>query len=399
MRNNPLLRYGVVGFVLLFPAHFLYHVALALTLIPPFLGGFINEMTIFLAAYVVWAYSKQLSNWTSAVTAIDLAFLLFVLYFLLVVAINFVLDSDPSVIELHLASIAQLVVVFLIFRVANFDDTTTKKTLVFLLAVMIVLTFALSVDGVFLIDNRDTDLKERTTYQGFARSIFFAILVTTPFLSSKHLRRLIFLAGIASLFLIGSRAELLAAFLAAALIEILFSDRRGITGIVIIVFLAFATLLFDSISSRFAENRIWSLLYFGEDGSYIQRAGQISFALDSIADSPIFGDYGSYVTLGNRGNYAHNILSAWVDLGFIGFAWLVTMLLYPLFVLLPHTIRSNSSRKNGQLRMAFTLLVVTIALQGIAHTFTNILVGAALGAVSNFLRSLASADSAIEVKE
>ena len=54
----------------------------------------------------------------------------------------------------------------------------------------------------------------------------------------------------------------------------------------------------------------------------------IHVAIESIKSNFILGDYGSYVSELGIGMYAHNLLSAWVDLGFLGFLYFIFILVY-----------------------------------------------------------------------
>ena len=58
-----------------------------------------------------------------------------------------------------------------------------------------------------------------------------------------------------------------------------------------------------------------------EDASFIERSVFNRYGLSLIADNPLVGAYGMYVHLNGGGSYPHNLLSAWVNLGILGFAF------------------------------------------------------------------------------
>jgi hypothetical protein len=101
-------------------------------------------------------------------------------------------------------------------------------------------------------------------------------------------------------------------------------------------------------------------------------------ARQTISASPIFGDYASYTP----GHYAHNILSAWVDLGLFGFVYLLAMLIWPAISM--GITGLFSTRNSGEFVLGFALVSVTILLLFKSHYFTDMLIGAVLGAYCKY---------------
>ncbi|MDF3863994.1 hypothetical protein P3W53_05965, partial [Pseudomonas denitrificans (nom. rej.)] len=125
--------------------------------------------------------------------------------------------------------------------------------------------------------------------------------------------------SIIALYLIGARSEFVAFALIAGTIEFCMAKRKaqfvalGIVGILVLLLLAHTML------GALPGSRILGLSDVSEDASAIARAALTNNAWLSITKAPFMGDYGSYLP----GNYAHNILSAWVDMGLIGIVTLV----------------------------------------------------------------------------
>jgi hypothetical protein len=88
--------------------------------------------------------------------------------------------------------------------------------------------------------------------------------------------------------------------------------------------------------------------------------------------------------LGVQGLYAHNIFSAWVDLGFVGFVWLLLMLLIPFCVLAARAWGSRPDDDLPDLMLTLVLLAVTLLLLFTAKEFTYMLTGAALGRYARY---------------
>ncbi len=103
-----------------------------------------------------------------------------------------------------------------------------------------------------------------------------------------------------------------------------------------------------------------------------------NFAINTIAANPVLGDYASYPA----GDYAHNVLSAWVDLGLFGFIFLIALLLLPALSLIPRGLSGAST--SHECLLAFFLLSVTLFLLLTSHYFVDMTTGAALGAFSNY---------------
>ena len=98
----------------------------------------------------------------------------------------------------------------------------------------------------------------------------------------------------------------------------------------------------------------------------------------------VLGDYGSYLDLGVQGLYAHNIFSAWVDLGFVGFVWILLMLLIPFCVLAMEALRARPEEDLPELMLTLELVAVTLLLLFTAKEFTYMLTGAALGRYARY---------------
>jgi O-antigen ligase len=96
-------------------------------------------------------------------------------------------------------------------------------------------------------------------------------------------------------------------------------------------------------------------------------------ALETIAKYPLQGSYASY----EPGSYAHNILSAWVDLGLFGFLALVALLLWPLQRLL---VQCFLRRNMGQdVELPLCLCCTTVLLLLGSHHYHDMLIAATLG--------------------
>jgi hypothetical protein len=150
---------------------------------------------------------------------------------------------------------------------------------------------------------------------------------------------------------------------------------------VLLVFAALFTLVYaniDSLLSLLPNNRVLELLDLSHSTSANKRQHLTVYAVQTIAHYPIFGDYASY----QPGLYSHNVLSAWVDTGLFGFIFVLGLLIVPC---IPLFIKGYFTRvKEGQFIIGFSIACITLLLLASSHYFTDMFIGAALGAFSRY---------------
>jgi len=348
--------------------------------IGPVLGGYFSPVSLVFTPILLIIYLVKITRSTRFFTSIDLAFFTFLLYFLFVISLNFVNGAEPDLVKDHLLCIVHFAAVFIVFRIAQFESPQMKWMGLLCIAGMTAIIFSFSVDGFFhMKEHAYGDSTSVATYQGFARSYFVTFLVVLPFIRLPMLRLAMYLICVPALFINGARSELAAVFLAVVVAETFFARRR----LSIAVFaLTLASLFFvfsDNLVQLLPGNRSLQLLDVSRSTSWEGRQFLFSGALRTIADHPLLGDYGSYMRTAGAGSYAHNIFSAWVDLGFVGFAYLLCMMLFPIYFLLIDTISRRKTPKSEELLLALILLCATAFMLFTSKDFTYMLVGAALG--------------------
>jgi hypothetical protein len=383
----PTSRLASLAFLMLFPFFFFYHTALALQIIPPVLGGYFSPVSLALAPFLFLSYAIEVHKNKALFAGTDLAFFAFLIYFLLVVSINSIfLNADREVVNSHLISILHFAAIFIIFKLTDFRSRGVWWCALACWVVMTIIIFNLSSDGFFYLREQEDSANQDyiATYQGFGRSYFVTILILVPFARTVPLRIVIYALSVAALFVNGSRSEFVATLLAIALIEILNARHRLIILCVAMVLAAFAAFYSTEFIQLLPENRTLELLHLSEASSWDERNFAFLRALETIFRSPALGDYGSYVDLGEQGLYAHNIFSAWVDLGFVGFVWLLLILLIPFCILAKEALHSRPDDDLPELVLTLELVAVTILLLFTAKEFTYMLTGAALGRYARY---------------
>lgn len=376
-----------VAFLALFPGFFFYHSAAGLGLIELVLGGYRSIVAAALALPLLFFYVRLLPSLNA--WRIDAAFFGFVGYLLLVVGVNFVLGADHDVLRNHFLSAIQWTTVFLIFRLGGFRSRVFIVAAWASLLGMSAIAFAYSQDGFFYLTLLGANESESlASYQSLALSYTMVALVLLVSTGKALIRLLLLILCLATLWLHGARSEFAAVILVVAAMEFVRSRKRGhmaiATAVLAMVFFASMELVIGVLP----DNRMVQLFDLAENTSWESRRVLLDQAVSTIASNPLLGDYGSYVktgTYGGVGDYAHNILSAWVDLGLAGFVYLCLLLAVPLIRL--------GSFAFGQHRapwflMALSLTLFSALLLVVAKEFTYLTTAAALGAYASFEGSI-----------
>lgn len=321
------------AFVFLIPGYFLYHWLSKLDLIPMLLAGYtIESAALVLAWAALWALPSLVNGTRGPVRLCraEVLFGAFMLFFGFLVSVHWMNDTAPKVSVSHTGAMLQLMAMFVVFRFAPLGSPSLHRVLQLTVVLMSLLVYNLAATdefGQFFANNDDP---KSANYQGLSRMFMLTVLVIAAFTPSLPSRVLHYLNATVVIFLLGARSELVALLVFAATCEWMLTRRKGLRYLLLTLLMGtmVATLpnFFSLLKDLLPDNRALSLLEFESDGSVLARDAVNSFALETIAAYPILGDYGSYAVLGGAGNYAHNILSVWVDLGIAGMGLLVSLL-------------------------------------------------------------------------
>lgn len=365
-----------LAFVLLFPGFFYYHTLLGTGNMGAFLGGYFAPVSLLFVLPLCVIYGCQLK--LGGMSRVDLHFGLFLSYFLGVVALQAAAGANRLIVANHLLGILFLINIFILFKTIDFAARAFRRIALLSLFAMSALVFIYSVDGVFYLgamgNARDAD--SLATYQGFSRSYLVTFMPVVAYTRALPLRLLLYGLAAASLFLNTARSEFAALLFIIPIIEFYHSKQKlfFILAFGLTVFIIQANL--DQILAALPNNRILELLDLSHSTSANKRHYLGVLAMQSIAAHPLLGDFASYTP----GLYAHNILSAWVDLGLFGFIYLLAIIIVPA---IPMFIREYlSARYCGDFVLAFSLACITLLLLFTAHFFTDMLIGATLGSYS-----------------
>jgi hypothetical protein len=368
------------AFFLLFPGFFYYHTLLGTGTTGAFLGGYFSPVSIAFMLPFALIYRKRMRHDPRRLSGIDLHYGVFIAYFVAVVAVNAVAGANPAIVVNHLVCILFMVNAFIMFSFIDFSHRQFRAMAFVGLAAMSAIAFAFSVNGVFYLGALGIaqDANSLATYQGFARSYLMTILPLVTYTRSLPLRLLLYAVGAATLFVNTARSEFAALLFAIPVIELYFSRHKMVFIMVAAVLAMLVAMRMDEIVASLPDNRILELLDLSQSTSANKRHHLTVYARQTIAAHPLLGDYASYAP----GYYSHNVLSAWVDLGLFGFVYLLSLTAIPA---IPMFFKEYlAGRRRPEFIHAFALASVTLLLLISSHAFSDMLIGATLGAYAQY---------------
>lgn len=369
-------------FFLLFPGFFAYQTLLGLGLIRAYLGGYFAIVSLLMLPVLLLSYLRRLQAQAFRIHRVDAAFLAYLAYFAAVVACN-AASADLGIIGYHMLAIMYLLILFILFKSLDFQGRRFQLTQLAGLVAMSAVVFSFSVDGSFYLAAlgvaRDPD--SVATYQGFSRSYLVPLAVMLASTRRAPLRWALYALGVPTLYINTARSEFGALLFLIPLIEFHASRQRmAMLGVLLLLFMLIKFNL-DTILAAVPSNRTLELLDLSHSSSVSARHHLTREALRTIALNPILGSYASYA----GGNYAHNVLSAWVDLGLFGFVGLLMLLLFPLGQMAIHGyLLGGRASRDERFVLAWSLLGMTVLLLAMSHYFSDMLIGAALGAYARY---------------
>jgi len=370
----------LAAFFLLFPGFFFYHTLLGTGTTGAFLGGYFAPVSLLFALPLASIYLGRMRRDPRRFHLVDLHLGLFLLYFVTVIAVNAAAGANRTIVGNHILGILFIFNMFVIASFLDFDHPRFRLVGILSLAAMSAIAVSFSVDGVFYLGAMGIakDADALATYQGFARSYLITFLPVVAFTRSLPLRLLLHASGAMTLFLNTARSEFAALLFAIPIIEFYYSRHKLHFLLCGIILFFVIHLYFDRILAALPANRILELLDLSQSTSANKRHHLTVHAVQTILAHPLLGDYASY----KPGYYSHNVLSAWVDLGLFGIAYLCLVTVVPI---IPMFIREYfAPRHCGIFLLGFSMACVTVLLLLSSHYFTDMLIGATLGACSRY---------------
>ena len=371
---------GMLAFLALFPGFFFYHTLLGLGKMGALLGGFFAPVSLVAALPLVFFYVYKVRRDTGQLGRADVFFQLYIAYFAIVVMFQAAAGANLIIVMNHLMGILFSVNMFLMFRLTDFGRRDFRLIALATLAGMSAIVFAFSVNGSFYLAPLGTakNPESLATYQGFSRSYLVTFAVVIAFTRSTALRVLLYCVAAPTLFVNTARSEFVAMLFMIPIIETYYSKRKLLMVSVLAILFLGVYHNIEEILSLLPSNRILELLDLSQSTSANKRHHLSMYAMNTIANFPIFGDYASYTP----GFYSHNVLSAWVDTGLFGFVFVLALIILPIIQMV---VRGYFlSQRSPVLILAFSLACITLLLLITSHYFTDMLIGATLGSYTRY---------------
>ena len=368
------------AFFLLFPGFFYYHTLLGTGTTGAFLGGYFSPISLLYMLPLALVYYRRMRREPCRLSSIDLHYGLFNAYFVAVIAVNAAAGATPAIVAHHLAGILFMVNTYILFALIDFEHRQFRLMALASLAAMSAIVFTFSVNGVFFLGALGIakDADSLATYQGFSRSYLMTILPVLAHSRSLLLRLILYAAGAATLFVNTARSEFAGLLFAIPIIEFYYSRHKLVFVGLAVLATMLVTAHMDEIVASLPDNRVLELLDLSQSTSANKRHHLTLYAKQTIAAHPLLGDYASYTL----GYYSHNVLSAWVDLGLFGFVYLLAITALPA---VPMFFKEYfAGRRRPEFIHGFALACVTVLLLISSHYFTDMLVGATLGAYAQY---------------
>ena len=306
---------GIICFTFLFPGFYFYNFALGQGVAAPFLSGYFAPVALCLFLLIIRRWSRPGIMCTVNKAT---AFFFFILFLTLVrSAVDYSSQNslEENSFSIWLAQGALYMALF--YFVALFVSLPSKYQipLIATLVLMCVCAYTTySVSGRFEFPNSQYN-NHISSYQGTGRSILVSAFMAFALSKSFYARAFVFYVAVLALFFNGSRSEFVFFVTSSLALETLQYHFRALRFIFPIAFACLAIYLIGGGQS----SRILALVISPDSSaSLIARGEYTAIAWDSISQSPIVGAPGDYVAKHGIGGYAHNLLSAWVNLGLLG---------------------------------------------------------------------------------
>lgn len=370
-------------FLVTFPGYFIYHFAVTIGVLPAFLAGYSTPICFISLPLLLGVHMRvALNRSADEPVVIERALFAFLAFYACVTVWELSTRNMLNSAEAHPTVIAQFITLFFLALYTPLHQRQTTLLLV-LIAAMTGMVINNALNGGFISAALESYGVQNSliTYQGYAFAYWVTLVTLVALLADRpKLRALTYLLAFVALFLNGARSEFAAALVAFIALEFLQARSKWrlvqgfliAIGIFVVVFLVFQDELQDyRVITIFTE--------YEEDLSVLDRKKMLEDGLATILQHPWTGRMGSYL----GGEYIHSYLSAWVDLGALGFIAFLLLQSLPVFHL---WTQRRSIRHDPTLQQLFLFTVSTLLLSFAAKPFTQYLLPITLGLCARHMR-------------
>ena len=370
--------------VFIFFLFIIYNISSKIGLIPKIFGGFYTFSIIF-SSLIVWRlffYHILRSLWVLKNKSINIAnvvnwlFLIFIILFSTHVGIGYYNQVNLDIIESLGAAALRFFCLFVICIYMPIESSEFGRVnfIAFLLTSGFLCLFYIFGGNDFIIFDlsADFDIDNELNYQGVALAYLLIAIFGITYVKQTTFRLFCWMISFCVLFLIDARSEFLAALIIFFGIEFIFARNKiknsfhsiillFITGLLFLIVYAYG---YDFKSS----GRMEGLLHISNDESMLARSYLLDMGFKTIQENFIFGDFASYPP----GQYIHNILSAWVDLGLIGFLLLVVIFMIIVAVIINS---KNKEKRSIVWMLCISCIVLMLFVKAYFYILLPIVIG------------------------
>lgn len=362
-------RLSAVGIVVLFPGFFVYHTLLSWGVIPPFIAGLFGPASAALAV----AFAVMMLRLLPALVREGGVFVVMVFVCIVYVGVWTVAHYIGLAGIANRVAVSQsfemLVMWYALYMVGCYLAIDSKYVIrafgiFFWIALGFVLYQVVATGSVMYYARRSAyDSSFVASYQGFARSALVVAMFLSVVKQSAIKRALIVLLGCVLMFILGARSEMFGFMFGVTALMAVLATRSirdqvvlmcTVSGIVAMSFFAL-----DHIET----SRQLELFSMTESSSWNERQRLSALAVDQIIAQPVVGSFGSHITeQGETGYHAHNVLSAWVNYGVVGFVLYLGLSVAALFGSMYRVCVQGSRESIWLMAFVFNLVILLLII-------------------------------------
>lgn len=332
-------------FIAAFPGYFFYHVIKS-SVPTPYIGWFSAALILCACVAIPSSFLSSLKNGINRnALKVSSVFYLLITLMLSSIAINAYFNGSEYITnEGTISNILVVIWMVALYEIGRgFDRRNAGTAMFFMTALFLISAIVFHDDSsrTMMMPLLPGDDHEAANYQGMARSVFCTATVLLPFVNGKFKQLALIALSIATLFIIGSRTEvILFSFVAIMFCSLHFGLRFTI---ILAWVAAIPMIIYVAVSFTEIEAQLTS--YLSGDASLSERSEILSAGLNGIYASPIAGDYlGQVRDFGGVGYYIHNALSMWQQYGIVCFVIYCFLFLQSIFVAIQQILSGNRSR-------------------------------------------------------
>jgi O-antigen ligase len=373
-------------FLITFPGYFIYHYLVSKGWLPPILAGYSTPICLLSLPILGAVHLRFGLNSKGPSQPVELMLWVFLAYYMLVTVWQLSTRNMLNSADAHPTVIAQFLALYFLGHHTPCEHRQ-RPLLIVLMALMTGMIIHNSMSGGLIgaaLESIGVS-ESLITYQGYAFAYFVTLTWTVALLHGHGAWRvLVYLLAFIALFLNGARSEFAAALIGFLVLEFLLAPSKSRA----MLAAALAVLLFAAVYMVFEEElqeyRVITIFTdYSEDLSVLDRKKMYQDGLSTILTYPLAGRMGSYL----GGEYIHNYLSAWVDLGAVGFAAFLVLSALPAVYL---WLQRRHLKADHELQLLFMLTFSTLLLSFTAKPFTQYLLPLTLGVCLRHARSMST---------